>query len=163
MAHLIRKIDSAVWITEDLAWLNPGEVPSRALADVVVKKSNDLSLYRWDGTSENKGRIFAALAVSAGDIRATSYRILEENTIRDCGYDMQETRGSTQDSDVNGWHVDIKNMSGDVALAVAKLIAGAEETQEDLEEDDIVEYVANSLECGFIKDRSIPPKIKARL
>lgn len=148
MPFLLRKIRKNRWYTEDLSWLNSGELQADCLSDMVTK-DNKLSVYRITDDKSNLKRVAAALVATCTNISNFDYVLFNEELLQTIGIKSEETKGDTSDESVNSWHIDL------IEISLAKLVNLANTASKYGERDrilekDIKKILAEGFRNGYI-------------
>jgi len=99
---------------DDMQWLGPHETQADAVKCLVTSQ-NRLSIFVLDAPDHQTERVIAALAVTRDNLAHLDLAIAPEDVLERCGIRHDSAQGQTPDSEVNGWHEDL------IELTVAKI------------------------------------------
>ena len=99
---------------DDTQWLGPNEAQAEATKCLRTCK-NRLSIFVLDAPDDQTERVVAALAVTRDNLACLDLAIAPEDVLERCGIRRDGAQGKTPDSEVNGWHEDL------IELTVAKI------------------------------------------
>ena len=113
MAIIFRKLNQKRhW--DNAPWLEQQD----AQADVtkcLATNENRLSVFVLDEPDEQVRRVVAALAATRDHLAHIDLAVVPENILEQCSIRWADTTGQTPDSEVNGWHRDL------IELTIAKI------------------------------------------
>lgn len=124
MPLLLRKVRENRWYkSEAERWLQQGDVPADLLGDLRTQQ-NQLSVYEVLPDRSNLERIVRALALGTNSgLADTGWVMFDSDMLAAVGIGTSASEpGDTQDKQVNQWHRDLVELSGNRLVALTKLI-----------------------------------------
>ena len=119
MRALLKKLD---WFLEEpISWLSTGDIPADPLGQLATKK-NTLSVYEVNDDQYRIERVAAALAANRKDIDTIEYFTFDQSILERVGISLRDVKGDTCDEEVNSWHRDMIEISGNNLLTFAKQV-----------------------------------------
>ena len=113
MAVIFRKLSQKRhW--DNAPWLEQEDTQADA-TKCLATNENRLSVFVLDEPDEQAGRVVAALAATRDHLAHIDMAVVPENIIEQCSIQWVGTTGQTLDSEVNGWHRDL------IELTIAKI------------------------------------------
>lgn len=123
MPLIFRMISSRVrWYKEGFpSWVGPNDIPADPLADLRTQ-SNALSVWLVDDDKANLDQIAAAIASTRGSIDKLDYLLFDSQVLSESNVKAETSKGTTPDDQVNGWRLDIIEISGLKLVALTRAI-----------------------------------------
>ena len=121
MTLVLRTIRKSSWYSENYPWLPNNDFPADPVTDLRTT-DNSLSVWEIDEDRSNLQRVVTALAGNRDRIEKIDYVIFAKRTIADVSIKTKKSKGGTSDEGVNGWHLDLVEISAKKLLSLAKAI-----------------------------------------
>jgi hypothetical protein len=122
MPTLLRKVKHNRWLREPaLQWLNEDDIPSDPLADLNTSEQT-LSVWEVADDESNVQRIVRNLALMGNKTDSSGYVLFDSAILEQIGIDLVRADGHTPDTEANGWHRDLVNLSGKKLVALARAV-----------------------------------------
>ncbi|MEG3975457.1 hypothetical protein QT970_12660 [Microcoleus sp. herbarium8] len=153
---LLRKIRKNKWSTENLSWINSGELQADCLGDMGTK-DNKLSVYRISDDKSNLNRVAAALAATCDNISNFDYLLFNEDLLQIIGIKSEKTEGNTSDESVNSSHIDLVEISLSKLVNLANIASKDGERARILQQD-IKFFLVESFRNGYINRKIVKLK-----
>ena len=108
---------------DDTEWLGPHETQADA-ARCLMTSENRLSIFVLDAPGDQTERVVAALAVTRDNLAHLDLAIAPEDVLARCGIRRDGAQGKTPDSEVNGWHENLIELTVEKIARLAAAIKG---------------------------------------
>jgi len=163
MTLVLRIIRKSSWYTEGHPWLPNNALPADPVTDLRTI-DNSLSVWEIDEDRSNLQRIVTALAGNRDRIEKIDCVIFAKRTIADVSIKTKKSKGGTSDEGVNGWHLDLVEISAKKLLSLAKTIYDQGERKRILGKK-IEELLGDGIKSGQIDPAKLrlKPEHKAKL
>lgn len=124
MSFILRKIRKARWYDHSsIPWLAPGEVQADALDDLKTE-DNKLSVWYVNDDKSNLDDVLTAIAVNSDNPTSVDFTLVELAHLEQIGLGTINTNiGETPYQDANHWHRDLLELTAQMCLEIAVLIA----------------------------------------
>jgi hypothetical protein len=155
----LRKIDCVVaWDIVD--WLNDDEIQADAFGDLETDE-NVLSFWKIPNNHQIIDRIIAAIVSRKKILKDIGYALIEDEKIRELKLDIAQKNGTTADSEINGLHMRVSNLTTDKVNMLAKVISKSE--IERLTQKELTEKISNSIRQGFLNLTDVSEEIRNKI
>ena len=122
MRLFLRVVKQRRWIKQpDEDWLEDGELKGDALSDLNAQNGR-LSVYTVSGEADRQ-RVAVALAATRRSFSNIDYMVFSGSDLRRFGITVQQTPGRTPDSEVNGLHYELGQLTVDRLARLATIIS----------------------------------------
>ena len=157
MATIFRKLNQKRhWEQRD--WLRPHEVQGNAIK-CLITKDNRLSVYVLNNPKVQIERVVAALALTRDNLMNLDWATVPENVLCLCKIQKKKIVADTPDSEVNGWHIDLVELTVDKIAEFAKEIK-TKGCIKRSNKSDVEKAICNSLKIDCIDTDKINQKLK---
>ena len=157
MTLIIRKLDTKKWSPVSPDWLQLGDIEADPLGDLSTF-DNALSVFVVEQESAVE-RVIAALIARQNSPRNVGYVLIDPRTLEELGFKIEEKQGTTPDDEVNEWHRNIIELSGNALVLLARTIRDECELKAMLP-DDWEKALGTSYKAGYIEEQAIQIKNK---
>lgn len=163
MPFVLRKISRSKWYKQGHPWLKSGELQADALTDLRTK-DNSLSVWQIFDDKSNLDRVVTALATTVNRIANLDFALFNIEILGSLGIAANPTPGKSPDPVVNGWHLDLAELSANKVLVLAHAVSEHGVTNRVLEKR-VLELITKSVIAGNIERKGLPfvPEDLARI
>lgn len=156
MPFLLRMTKAKKWMIDKPDWLAEGEIPADPIFGLDTK-SNAMSVWVMDNCEDRLERTVAALAVRRDSLQAFEYVLLDSETLEPAGIESRPTPGDSADSELNSYHCDLIEISGQkllrLTVAILKILQQEGEKSKRVDRiarKDVAKYIVDGLNQGRI-------------
>ena len=139
-------INTRIWARSEecsnLSWLTSEEVVADLILDFRIFKG-ELSVWRIEDDRSNLDRVIAALAATRDNPAHYAYTLIDKELLRDKGFNLEPTAGTTLDDKVNTWHFDIVELSTQKAADLANTFFHHHVEQDEKFKDEVTDLVSS--------------------
>jgi hypothetical protein len=150
---ILRKIRKNRWSTDNLSWLNSGDLQADCLNDMATK-DNKLSVYRITDDRSNLTRVAAALAANCDNISNFDYLLFNEDLLQTIGIEREDTKGDTSDELVNSCHINLVKISLSNLVSLVNRASEHGERNRILQKD-IKQFLVEGFRKGYINRKIV--------
>lgn len=162
MPLLIRKIDKAKWLQNDI--VGGAEVSADAITNCVKTTKNTLSTWRIDDEAQLNDAVLAIVSVH-DHLDTIDIVCMNQQLLVDEGINFQDTLGKTLISDMANKHVDVVDLTykslGIVANCITKCFA--ENSVKRYTRSDLKKLFQDAIQSGRLSVEKIAPSIAEKL
>lgn len=109
------------WLRPKPDWLGEGEIPADPIF-ALKTQDNTMSVWLVDNDRSCIKRIVGALAATRQALQEFEYVLLDSKTVTDVGIKTHPTEGTSIDSELNKFHLDLIEISAQKLVKLAKTI-----------------------------------------
>lgn len=125
MRLFLRTVKQRRWFKQqDENWLEDGELKGDALSDINARNGK-ISVYIASSEAERQ-RIAVALAATRQNFSHMDYVVFSDSDLKSVGITVQQTPGTTPDSEVNILHYELGKLTTDRLVNLATIISAGE-------------------------------------
>jgi hypothetical protein len=148
--------------TEAPDWLAVGELLGDPLGDLATHEGR-LSVFLIESDKSNVDRVAAAMALTRDKLAHYDYILVDIDALVDAGFVLDYKPGTTPDSEVNEWHIDISQLSDRKVLHLLHIVWDIREYERLYLKDLEKLVVAGAAKGQYTKKRIASEKIKSRI
>lgn len=160
MPFVLRGVRQNRWIVDSNdhleLWLGTGDFPADPLADLLTDK-NKLSVYRIEDNQSNLERVIVALAATRANLSNYDYILLDISVLSRINVKYNFVAGTTPDSEVNTWHIDLIELSASKLFDLAEVVWNERKIGRKLPKD-LMKWTTNSILQGYLDRTKIKTK-----
>lgn len=161
MPFVLRQIRKAKWYRHsNVLWLVEGELQADALADLKTS-NNTLSVWLIHDDGSNLEQVVTALAATRQNTANLDYALLDLAWVSQLDIRSNPVAGDTPDPGVNGWHLDLVELSAKKLLRLAETIL-EQATIERISEKALVRLIREAVNSGRIDPAKLSPRVAAK-
>lgn len=162
MPLLLLIVDKRRWDRrEELNWLSQGDIPADPLGNLKTL-FQELSVWHIDDDRSNLGRVIAALAAMRERFTRFDYALFDLQLAQELSIEVQETPGTTPDTQANIWHRDLVQLSADTLVRLAKAMWSTCSTDR-VPEGEVARSITEAVELGRIALSKLNEKMRAEV
>lgn len=140
------------------SWLRGGEISGDCLRDLGTENGNLSIFFVPTGRSDLIDKIAAAMAAGSDSLTRFEYCRIEPKTLDSLGFRAEPSSGNTLDPEVNTFHHDIVDLSGERVFRLAlELKKGSERSA--VPKEDIRRVLADRITAGAIPGSRVNPRM----
>jgi hypothetical protein len=122
MPLAMRRVKRPRWYSQAvLPWLERGEVPADPFTDLRTS-DNSLSIYVIEDDKSNLDQVVTAMSATCDRPQNFDYLLFDIEILSQVNIEVRESKGKTPDNEVNGWHRDLVEISGNRLLMLVKQV-----------------------------------------
>lgn len=141
-------------------WLGPDEIQGNAL-HCLLPNCNRLSIFQIEQESQRE-RTVAALALTRENLSYLDLAEFDENLLSSLDIRTEKVPANTPDHEVNGWHIDLVELTVSKVASIALSIRNEGEVLR-YPKKDVIQFIANSIQQNCINLDKVNPKLQSSL
>ncbi len=141
-------------------WLGSDEVQGNAL-HCLLPKCNRLSIFKIDQKLQRE-RTVAALALTRDNLSYLDLAEFNEELISSLDIRTEEVLANTPDYEVNGWHIDLVELTVSKIARIAISIRNEGKVMR-YPQGDVIKFISNSIRDKCINLEEINPQMQSSL
>jgi len=144
----MRRVKQPKWYSEAVhPWLERSDIPADPLTDLQTRQ-NSLSIYLIKDDKSNLDQVVTAMSATRDSPQNFDYLLFDMEILSQVNIEVRESEGKTPDNEVNGWHRDLIEISGNRLLMLVRQVLESDYETDRYLKKQIKELVTRSMQTG---------------